>query len=194
MLRRYESMVRIQVETLDGIDDKAAYTARLVALLVGVVLTGVSIVISSDILALSTETGAAFLTIALAVVAFTTSMIFAIFTYLSSRFEYGPSPDAGRTLAKKNISEDRYKEMMLRTYADVLESNYSVVVDNNERFETSLTALLVGILFLFATGVLLALPGGVLADALILLVFAGLSIRISLFILDQEYITLDRLS
>lgn len=192
MLRRYEQMVQTQVDTLNGIDDKAAYTARLIALLIGIFFTGTSILITADQLALSTETGSALLTAALALIALVVSMTYAIFTYLSSRFEYGPSPAAGLTLAEKDIPADRYKTMMLRTYSEILTANYAVVLSNIERFEVSLAGLMVGILFLSATGVLLVLPGGLVVDGFVVLVSAAVSYRVAKYILEQEYIALDR--
>lgn len=48
LLRRYESMIRIQVETIDGIDEKAAVTAPLTTILVGLVMTAASVLLSTS--------------------------------------------------------------------------------------------------------------------------------------------------
>lgn len=45
LLKRYEQMINTQINTLNGIDDKAASIARLVTILVGLLLSGASLIV-----------------------------------------------------------------------------------------------------------------------------------------------------
>ena len=56
LLERYEDMVRIQIETIEGIDEKAASVSRLVGLLGGLVLTAFSVAASIDVIGVSETT------------------------------------------------------------------------------------------------------------------------------------------
>ena len=157
LLRRYEQMIQTQVSTLEGIDDKAAYVARLVGVLAGLVVSGSSVAVGTETVTLSRETGLVFVMLGAAVVAFLISLVFAIITYLSSKFEYGPSAEMGEFMANYRVREQQYKDVLLRGYSDAIKQNRRVVVANARRFERCLAAFLAGLLFLFAAGVVLVL-------------------------------------
>lgn len=108
LLARYETMVQTQVETLDGIDDKAAYTARLVGILAGFVISGVSIVVGTHGSEVSVETGAVFLMLALSVICLFVSLAYAFITYLSGRFEYGPGATLGTFMADYQVDVQNF--------------------------------------------------------------------------------------
>lgn len=91
LLDRFDAMTQTQVETLSEIDDKASYTARLVGILIGLLLSSASVVATADWITLSIDTGIAFVLLTLAAIALFFSLTAAIITYLSSRFAYGPT-------------------------------------------------------------------------------------------------------
>lgn len=192
LLERYEAMVETQVETLNGIDDKAAYIARLVGILAGLVTSAASILVGTQGVQFTTQTRAVFLMLALAVVSFFVSLIYAIITYLSSRFEYGPKATLGEFMADYQIGVQTYKEMMLRGYSEAIQANRQVVVTNAKRFERCLASFLNGVLFLFGSGALIVLPPSWLVDSVVVIGFSISSLIITRYILAEEYLTLER--
>lgn len=192
LLQRYEQMVQTQVETLNGIDDKAAYVARLVSVLTGLVLSAVSIIVSTGNIELTIETSAVFLLLGAAVSAFFVSLVYAIITYLSSKFKYGPTSGLGEFMADYRVEDQNYKDMMLRGYSEAIRANRRVVVTNSKRFEKCLASLLAGVLFLFGAGITIVLPEHALLEGIVVIVFvlvAGLLVR---YIVREEYLTLER--
>lgn len=192
LLRRYEQMVQTQVGTLNGIDDKAAYVAKLVGIVLGLLVSIVSLVVGTETIEISLDTGFTLLMVALAISAFFISMAYAIITYLSSKFQYGPTSDLGEVMADYHVHEQDYRDMMLRGYSGAIKANRRVVINNSKRFERCLTSLLLGILFFFSAGVLLVLPGGLYIDAFLSLVILGIAFYLARYILKEEYLTLER--
>lgn len=192
LLQRYEQMVQTQVDTLNGIDDKAAYTARLVGLLSGIILSTVSIVAGTRNVDISYETGALFGILGFAILAFIVALLYAIVTYLSSRFEYGPTAALGDLMADYHVEQQDYKDMLLRGYSDAIRANRTVVVTNARRFERCLASLVVGVLFTTATGVMIVLPPSIELEVATVLVFASAAVLTVSYILQEVYLTLER--
>lgn len=191
LLTRYEQMIQTQIETINGIDDKAAYTGRLIGLLGGLVLTAASIAVSTDEVEFSEATAGAFLMTGLGTTALFVSLVFAIITYLSSKFVYGPTADLGEYLAGHRVDSQQYRDALLRGYSAGITANRRVVDANSNRFKWCLTMLLVGLLYLFGAGVLLVLPNDVWVAALVFLVFTGAAALLAKYIIRKEYLTLD---
>ena len=194
LLRRYESMVQTQISTLNGIDDKAAYIARLVGVLAGLVLSAASIAVGTDQITLSTQNTPVFVTLAAAVGAFLVSFIYAIITYLSSKFEYGPTAGMGEYMAGYKVDEQQYKDVLLRGYSDAIRKNRDVVVTNAQRFEKCLASFLAGLLFLSAAGVVLVLEESICVEIAVIIAFTAVIVKAVLYITREEYLTLDRRS
>lgn len=194
LLRRYESMVQTQISTLNGIDDKAAYIARLVGVLAGLVLSAASIAVGTEQISLSTQTTPVFITLGAAVGAFLISLIYAIITYLSSKFEYGPTAEMGEYMSQYKVDEQQYKDVLLRGYVDAIKQNRKVVVTNAQRFEKCLASFLAGLLYLSAAGVVLVLQAPTWIEAIVILAFTALVVRATVYIIREEYLTLERRS
>lgn len=192
LLHRYDGMVATQVETLNGIDDKAAYVARFVSILTGLVLSAVSIVASTGDVALTVETGAGFFLLGVSVLAFFASLVYAIITYLSSRFKYGPASGLGEFMAGYDVENGSYKDMMLRGYSEAIQANRRVVVTNSRRFEKCLASLLAGVFFLFGAGIVMALPGHWLLEATTAFVFVVGAAVLVRYIVREDYLTIAR--
>lgn len=192
LLRRYEAMVQTQVETLNGIDDKASSVARLVGVLSGLLLSAVSISVGVEGVSLTSETGTAFVALGVAILAFFVSLLFAIITYLSSKFTYGPTADLGDYMAGYRVDSGTYREMLLRGYSEAIRDNRRVVVNNARRFERCLASLLVGVLYLFAAGTVLVSTWNFAVEAGLFLGFSVLAVRLAAYILREEYLTLER--
>lgn len=192
LLRRYEQMVQTQISTLNGVDDKAAYVARLVGILAGLVLSAVSFAVGTEEVSVSAETGLFFVLLALSVAALFTSLVYAVITYLSSSFQYGPSPGLGDYMAKFKVTEQDYKDSLLRGYADAIRNNERVVITNARRFQRCLAAFLVGILLLFGSGILFVLPVPFFSQVAVAVGFSGAAVWMVVYILREDYLTLDR--
>lgn len=192
LLHRYEQMVQTQVTTLEGIDDKAASVFKLVAALSGLVLSGITWAVSTDQVALSGATLPLFIFLGGSVVAFFSSLIYAIITYLSSKFSYGPTAGLGNFMADYEVEDQSYRNILLRGYSDAIQNNRRVVNKNARRFQLSLASLLVGILCLVGAGTVVALPDIERLGWGVLVLFGLGTGRVVLYITREEYLTLDR--
>lgn len=192
LLQRYERMIQTQITTIDGIDEKAAATSRLVGLLVGLLLSAVSIVAGFENVRITFATGALLATVALSVVCFFVSLVYAVVTYLSSEFAYGPTASLGNVLASNDVASNSYRRLLLTGYSDAIRANRRVVRTNATRFERSLAAFLGGIVFLFAAGILIVLPLTPLMEWGLLVVCCLVVGRLIVFVVGQEYLTLER--
>ncbi|MCU4973958.1 hypothetical protein OB955_14585 [Halobacteria archaeon AArc-m2/3/4] len=190
LIDRYERMVQTQVETLNGIDDKAATTMRVVALLLGVLLTVLTLILDVDGITLSRESGLAILWLAIGLCSLLFSLGFSVYTYLSSRFLHGPSEDLGRVLAEHHVEVEDYRSHLLRGYATAIEQNRHVVRTNSRRFRNCLLALMYGILGVSLGLALLVISipfwGEIVVTIVVSLVTGGLSVHFT----REGYLTL----
>lgn len=166
---RFERMVDVQVQTLNDIDTKAAELMRLLAVLLGVVLTGVSLIPEFKALTLTVDSAPLVVSAVVGVGGLLLSLGFAIITYLSSRFDYGVSPGVAEYVANNEVTGEEYAGIMLRGYADIIPDNRDVVRANSRRFRNALTALLVALASL-ALAVLYIVGEFTLATELVVLV------------------------
>lgn len=192
LLRRYEQMVQTQISTLNGIDDKAAHVARLVAILSGLILSAASLIASTRDISITIQTGSAVALVGLSVTAFVVCIIYAVLTYLSSKFEYGPSAEIGKFMSSKKVDNQQYKDVMLRGYANAIQQNKRVVVKNARRFQTSLAALLMGLIFLFGGAAITVLQTSPGVELVVAIVFFVVAVVLGVYVHQERYLTLDR--
>lgn len=95
-------------------------------------------------------------------------------------------------MAEKKVPKQLYKDVLLRGYSDAIKRNRAVVQTNARRFERCLAAFLAGLLFLSAAGVVFVLQAGLLVEGGVLVLFTAGTIRAVLYIVREEYLTLDR--
>jgi hypothetical protein len=165
---RFERMVDVQVQTLNEIDTKAAELMRLLAVLLGVVLTGLSLIPEFKTLALEVDSVPLVVAAAIGVGGLLSSLGFAIITYLSSRFGYGVSPGVAEYVANNDVPGDEYAGIMLRGYADIIPENREVVQANSRRFRNALTALLVALASLVLAVLYVVADIGLAAEVVLL--------------------------
>lgn len=137
-------------------------------------------------IALSKRTSPVFLSLGVAVSAFLVSFVYAIITYLSSKFEYGPTAEMGEYMTEKKVPAQLYRDVLLRGYSDAIKRNRKVVQTNAKRFERCLAAFLVGLLFLFAAGVVFVLQEGLLVEVGVLVLFTAGTIRAVFYIVREN--------
>lgn len=191
-INRYERMVEKQVRTIESIDDKAAAVARLVGLLFGLVVTGLSVITSADGLGLRILSSPLLVSAVLGLGGLFLSMLFAVFTYLSSAFDTGPSRQFGLVLVGHDIDDAEYKAAVLRSYHDALASNEQMIAVNARRFQLALVSLLCGLLFV-STAIVPLVPG--VGRPVEYALVAGVAVVASVLarhVIREEYVTLER--
>lgn len=157
-LDRFEREIDHQVDALNAIDDKAQYTARIIAILLGLVLTSLSLASRQAIL-----TDAALATVvslAIGIAGLIAALIGSVVAYLSSQYETGLDYRAADGLAMYSVTPEQYQDLILGAYASALQLNKNVVLVNANRFRKALTALLIGIIFLSVAGFLIGVDVG----------------------------------
>ena len=146
LLDRYESMVERQIDTVDEIDEKAATTMRVLALIIGALLS-VFIFFGGEqsSISFSLETLIPIVWISSGIVALLASFAFCIHTYLSSRMLFGPKAVLGEVLASHRVASEDYENVLLRGFATAIDTNKEVIRVNSRRFKRALLAFWIGI-------------------------------------------------
>lgn len=199
---RLERVIDVQIATVNGIDEKAEHVTRLVGILLGVVLSVLSLSVRFGIVDLSSTMSVTILAFGIGVSGLFGAMVAAIVTYLGSRVRIGLDHQVGRLFSAESysITTDEYGRRVLGTYGYNVRRNERVVAANSRRFRRSLLLLLVGVVYLTLsvllsvgrtasreTGVALVTPGiaGVtfLWTTLLVLLTAG-------YVLSGRYLTL----
>ena len=149
---RLEREIDHQVALLDAIDTKAEHVTRLVILLVGVILTAISIGIrmTGGPPAASVPVRIAF---AAGMAGLVATMVTAIVTYLSSRMRLGLHPSTADTFESVDMPMDQYAMLVINAYASVIEDNKAVLDTNSFRFRITLVCLVVAVSYV-ATAIL----------------------------------------
>ena len=150
-----------------------------------------SIAVSTEAIGFSETTLGTFVMLGLGVVALFVSLVLAIFTYLSSRFIYGPSPRLGNSLADERYDPQEYRNALLRGYSFGVAANRRVVRVNANRFKRCLTVLLVALLYFFGAGMLITLPDDGKLD---IAVFVGCTLiagGLAWYIIREGYLTIE---
>ena len=188
---RFERMVDTQIETLEGIDDKAAHVTRFVVLLLGVVFTGLSLVPLFGGGRAGIDSIVAVVTAAVGVAGLLGSLGFAVVTFLSSAFEYGPDETICDYIAEHRVQTDEYTSVLLRSYSEAVRRNRTVVRTNARRFRNSLASLLVGSVSFALGGAFLVLDVEPVVAVVVLLATMLAAGRLFVFVIAEEYLTLD---
>lgn len=189
---RYERMLDVQIDVLDGIDDKAAHLTRLIGVLLGIMLTAASLVPEFEAVSLTGESAPTVVTAAIGVSALLVALGFAVLTYLSSNFEYGASVEIARHFASANLEADDYSSVMLHAYADIIVRNRRVVVVNSRRFRNALASLFVGLVAVSLAALLALAESPLWLDWLGLAGAAVATIALLRYLLGEAYLTLQR--
>lgn len=153
---RLERVIDAQIETLEGIDEKAEHVTRLVGVLLGVVLSVLSVAVQTDAVRLSPVSSLTLLAFGVGVTGLLLSMIAAVVTYLSSKFEVGVRRTVGKLLSREDyeIESKTYARRTLGTYSHNIRRNKRVIAENARRFRWTLVFLLAGVIYLALSAVL----------------------------------------
>lgn len=157
-LDRFERVIDIQIATLRGIDDKAAHVTQLVGVLLGVILTGLTLAWRIESIRIEAVPLLSKGTFLVGILFLFAALITGIVTYLANRFQYGVHRTVLKGLGRYRVSTPEYVELIRGGYAIAIEHNRTVVKINVHRFEWSLSFLLLGILYLAVGAGVLVLP------------------------------------
>lgn len=158
-LRTTQSEVRDvldhQIQTFNDVDNKAARTFRLNAILLGLLVTAASFVGQADIVSFDSVINEWTLG---GVVLLTTSFITAVLTYTKSNIETGVGPNDVERLIRKRYSEKEWLILLLRSEAEWMRENDRRQTINGVLISASHVALIFGIIALFVGIVVLNWP------------------------------------
>jgi protein-S-isoprenylcysteine O-methyltransferase Ste14 len=190
LLDRYERMVQTQVETVNGIDDKAATTMRVVAVLLGVLLSLLTFFVDGSGVEITVDTVVPVLWVATGVAGLLASLAGCLYTYLSSRTLFGPNAELGDVLSLNRVTLDDYRTHLLGGYAKAIRTNREVIRTNSRRFRNTLLLMIYGLvgvstgLSLFITNI--SVPMDIVVTVGVLLVVGAFSV----YILQERYMVL----
>jgi hypothetical protein len=134
-LDRFERVIDTQIETLREIDDKAAHVTQLVTVLLGMVLTGLTLAWRVDEIRIETVPPVSMGAIVIGVLFLFATLITGILTYLGNRYQYGVHRTVLRGVERYRVSAPEYVELIWGGYAMAIEHNRTVVEINVHRFE-----------------------------------------------------------
>lgn len=148
-LRRTQSETRAvldhQIQTFNDVDNKAARTFRLDAILLGLVLTAVSFVARADsydiVLYANVYT-------VVGLVALIVSFVLAVLTYTTTSIETGLGPSDVERLVEERYSEREWLVLLLRSEAEWMRRNERQQTINGALLTASHAALLGAVLCL----------------------------------------------
>lgn len=132
------AVIDAQNGTMSDIDNKAMWTVRLTAILIGLLVTGVQFApdaFQQDWLEY-------------ALGSFAVSGFLGIITYNESNLFVGPKGEYVEELARGEYEEEDWDEDLLITFAGMISENYDDIRRNARLLSATLLALGVGILFI----------------------------------------------
>lgn len=141
---RYQSMVNTQFTALSNFEDKAWRTVRATVALIGVYLTGLSLLIRFG----SSNVGVGLLDVLpalLGTMSLICSLYFSILVLASTKVGFGPSKKLGTKMNEQNLSETDYDGLLLRNYWSAIQANWVAIGEKSVHLRRSLACLLFGL-------------------------------------------------
>lgn len=189
LANRYQSMVADQFQSVSNFEDKAWKAIRANIALIGIYLTGLSILLrTSD----STPSIALIDTppVLIGMVGLFASLIYAIIVLLGIKIGFGPSTDTAESLIKSELEADEYDSIIVTNYAKTVRTNWGVLEDKSTRLRKSFALLVVGLTEI-SLGLLFVIspshPWIVEIKAVSFLVISGISGYIAYYIWNKGY-------
>ncbi|WP_424005634.1 hypothetical protein ACOZ4I_20400 (plasmid) [Haloarcula salina] len=183
---RYDRMVESQLTALSNVDTNAWRAARLIGILIGIMLTALSVV---------ARTGGAGITItpyalsffAVSIVLLLISLFFAAISILNVQVGYGPGTQLADGLNDGSVAAQDYPGFVSKSLSKNIETNKTVLKSKANKLRYTYNFLIIG-LITFSAGVWLLVTD---PSFLIRLLAAGFVIcaglLISDFILNKRY-------
>lgn len=190
---RLERVIDAQSATLNRIDDKSGRIARLLGILLGVVLSSLSLGVQFDGIGIGLLTVPIRLAFAVGTGLLLASLAASIITLLSSRLRIGVSPVTGQLLSdpEYETNAETHLSRVVGTYAYSIQQNRRVIKTNIQRLRRTLVLFVVGELYvglavaLFVSGVIGR--GAWLSFGVVSL----MSVSVAQYVLSGKYLTLE---
>jgi hypothetical protein len=144
LANRYQSMVADQFQSVSNFEDKAWKAIRANIALIGIYLTGLSVLLrTSD----STPSIALIDTppVLIGIVALFASLVYAIIVMLGIKIGFGPSTDTAESLIKSELEADEYDSIIVTNYAKTVNSNWGILEDKSTQLRKSFALLVIGL-------------------------------------------------
>lgn len=189
---RLERSLDVQIDQLSDIDTKAEHVTRLVGVLLGAILTLLSLAARLSRVELGHPSHAVILAFAIGVASLLASMGAAILTYLSSKYKIGLHESAGRLLSRSDYETDmdQHVRRVLGAYAHNIQQNRQVIQTNAQRFRYTLLYLLIGIVYLATAGSLYLAPHDAAISRVVFALASVFAVGIAYYVLTGRYLTL----
>lgn len=165
---RFQRTIDVQLQLLNGIDNKAQRVSQYTVILVGVIFTAVSLIPETNVLSFEHASTAIVLAFLGGITGLIVAIGWSIITYISSVQEYGPDRGFGYDVADGTLDPPLYREALLVSYSDAVARNRLVIDTSAQRFKNALAALMAGIVYVSSAGAMLLIPGGFPIDLLVL--------------------------
>lgn len=192
---RLERVIDLQIEGINGIDDKAEHITRLIGTLLGIVLSVLALATRFDganggLGNVSTPTAIAF---SVGIATLIIAMAAAIRTYVSSRFPIGLRAETADELieAEYPVHPDAHYMGLINVYGDIIIRNRTVVDVNAQRFVQSLYFLLIGTINLSVAAVIYLGPLSGTAAWVVLVFDAGICAAAGWYTFTGRYLALE---
>ncbi|GAA0448966.1 hypothetical protein MUK72_15135 (plasmid) [Halococcus dombrowskii] len=162
---RIERTLDAQIQKIQDVDSRAGFITRLVAILLGVIVSVVSVLVTlsandgGTILPLSNVTAAAGIIASLGLLG---AMVMGIITYLSSRQAAGLGHETADMLSEPEfqIAMEDHLKTTLAAYDVALQTNERIIKMNAIRLRYTLTLLVIGVVYGTVTAASLVVGAG----------------------------------
>ena len=145
LANRYQSMVNTQFTALSNFEDKAWRAVRATVALIGIYLTGLSLLIKFG----SSNLGIGLLDLLpalLGTASLLCSLYFSILVLASTKVGFGPSKKLGTKMNEQSLSETDYDGLLLRNYWSAIRANWVAIGEKSVYLRKSLACLLFGLI------------------------------------------------
>lgn len=151
LAEKYDRMIESQLSALTNVDTNAWRAARLVGLLLGILLTGLSIVAQGENTAI-TFSPAVLIFLILGVISLLVSLVFAAVSLLNVEVGYGPGTHLTDGLTDGEVSPGAYPGIVSKNLSKNIEKNNRVLSSKADKLRYTYNFLIVG-LIAFSTGI-----------------------------------------
>ncbi|MCD2204516.1 hypothetical protein [Halobacterium sp. KA-6] len=184
---RYQEMVQLQVDAVMNFDNKAWRAARVVGLIIGAILTGVSLLVGKNFDANIDQIPSIF-ALFVGFACLITALIFSIISYLSSIVGFGPTTDIGDHIGDNDsIDTEEYQSTIIDSYTNTIRKNNKVLKAKSRRLRYTLTSLLSAVIFISIGFLLLIFDLSIICASLVVLLGALVSSYAAYYIVQQKY-------
>ena len=186
LAEKYDRMVESQLSALTNVDTNAWRAARLIGILLGILLTGLSIVAQGENTAV-TFSPAMLIFFTLGVVSLLVSLVFVAVSILNVKVGYGPGTHLTDGLTDGEVSPEAYPGIVSKNLAKNINKNNRVLSSKADKLRYTYNFLIVGLVaFSTSVGLLITSPDwiGIVGISIVsVMVMLG----ISYYILCKKY-------